>query len=511
MRILYAILCLMLAFVSDAFADSFSGDELGTVVGINTDTVVNSGVLFAPDLVSVNGTIDFINYGAVDTVFSVCNRCDVHVYNHGDFVADFILGEDASVVQVVSGADNWNPILSNVKYTLMIDGVSELGNRAVLDGYSLQRVVIKDSVLRLSDISWNHEVNTDLRGDIVFIVDDLSGLYGVPVIDNVSGDGNVRIASEHAHPLYADVGYVIDNQLFVKRVRETDYKKIFGNDMGVFLNNLRRQNPDDGLLQALDAAKDMNALNDIMGRSVRMNRDLLLRSVRVLGGLNNMFPNAVRTGFDVNFNGVLSDDFYSYAVGAGISGGFDRLKLGMGVYLGNVEYVTELDEFVGMYYGLNLGAEYLMQNNLFVRGAMNVMRFDFDIGDAFYNDEVINNPSVIYAGSMADFGYRYNFADSFYAAPFVGMDVIGTNVADVLDIDVRGRIGVDVGYMYQLFGISYDYGVEINTNSDNEFMANVRAGFWSEYDGAGANVDLTVSRMFGVCSYKMSIGGKLWF
>jgi hypothetical protein len=434
-----------------------------------------------------------------------------YIYNRGDFVADFDLGNNARVVQVVSNATEWNPIETDVKYTLVIDGVKNFGTYGVFNGGVLENVILKDSVLRMSDIDFVDGTHVYLRGDIVFIIDDLSGLYGVPVIDNVSGDGNVRIASEHAHPLYADVGYVIDNQLFVKRVRETDYKKIFANDMGVFLNNLRRQNPDDGLLQALDAAKDMNALNDIMGRSVRMNRDLLLRSVRVLGGLNNMFPNAVRTGFDVNFDGVLSDDFYSYAVGAGISGGFDRFKLGMGVYVGNVEYVTELDEFVGMYYGLNLGAEYLMQNNLFVRGAMNVMRFDFDIGDAFYNDEVINNPSVIYAGSMADFGYRYNFADSFYAAPFVGLDVIGINVTDVLDIDVRGRVGVDVGYMYQLFGISYDYGVGINANSDNEFMANVRAGFWSEYDGAGANVDLTVSRMFGVCSYKMSIGGKLWF
>ena len=50
-----------------------------------------------------------------------------------------------------------------------------------------------------------------------------------------------------------------------------------------------------------------------------------------------------------------------------------------------------------------------------------------------------------------------------------------------------------------------------NANDDNEIMVNARAGVWSEYDGAGANIGFAVSRMFDIYSYKISVGGRVWF
>lgn len=276
------------------------------------------------------------------------------------------------------------------------------------------------------------------------------------------------------------------------------------------MNNLRGQNAGNRLLRALDVATDIYAINGIMARSVRMNPEFLLRPVRMLGEFNK-FMTGGRTGIDVDFDAVFSDDFYSYGAGVGVVGSVDGVNVGLRLYVGDMEYESDLDSFRGVYYGVHFGADYLMKNNLFVRGMANVMRFDFDMGDVFYNDEIINNPSAIYVGGVADFGYRHKFSDLFYVAPFVGVDTAGTIIADVSDVDIRGRVGINVDYSFQMLGLSYDYGVGINANSDNEIMMNATVGFWSEYDGAGANVDLTVSRMFGVWSYKMSIGGKLWF
>ena len=276
------------------------------------------------------------------------------------------------------------------------------------------------------------------------------------------------------------------------------------------MDNLRGQNSGNRLLSALDVATDMNSINGIMTRSVRMNPEFLLRPVRMLGEFNKIMTGA-RTGVAADFDVVFSDVFYTYGVGVGLSGNFDRLKLGFGLYLGDMEYESDLDVFNGVYYGLNLGADYLMKNNLFMRGMANVLRVDFDMGDVFYNGEIINNPSAVYVGGVADFGYRCEFADSFYVAPFVGLDTVGTIVADISDVDIRGRVGMDAGYSFQMLGLSYDYVVGVNANSDNEIMVNASAGFWSAYDGAGANICFAVSHMFDVYSYKISIGGRVWF
>lgn len=510
MKICSIVLSVWCAYMSGAVADSFVGDEFSTHVDIATDSVVYENVLFRPGVVNVNDTLDFENNGRVYTTFSICDGCEIFIRNRGEFTADFVLGNNSKVVQVVSGTDAWNPIDADVKYTLMIDGAEGVSLENGFNGNALNNIILKDSVLDISDVILMGRINIDLRGDIVLVADDLTGLYDMPIIGNVSGNGRVRVVNKNSDVLYSDVAFLIDNQLLVKRVRETDYKKIFDNDLGVFLNNLRRQNSGNRLLRALDVATDMNSINGIMTRSVRMNPEFLLRPVRMLGEFNKIMTGA-RTGIAADFDVVFSDDFYTYGAGVGLSGIFDRLKLGLGLYVGDMEYESDLDSFRGVFYGLNMGADYLMKNNLFVRGMANVMRFDFDMGDVFYNGEIINNPSAIYVGGVADFGYRHKFADSFYVAPFVGMDTVGTIVADMSDINIRGRVGMDVGYAYQMLGLSYDYGIGVNANSDNEIMVNARAGFLSAYDGAGVNIGFAVSRMFDICSYKISIGGRAWF
>lgn len=510
MKLFPVVLSVWVACMSGAVADSFIGDEFSAHVDIATDSVVYENVLFRPGLVNVNDTLDFENNGRVYTTFSICDGCEIFIHNRSEFTADFVLGNNARVIQVVSGADEWNSIDSNVKYTLMIDGVDGVSLENGFNGNALRNIILKDSVLDISDVLLMSGVNIDLRGDVVLVADDLTGLYDVPIIANVSGDGRVRVVNKNTDVLYSDVAFLFDNQLFVRRVRETDYTKIFNNDLGLFLDNLRGQNSGNRLLSALDVATDMNSINGIMTRSVRMNPEFLLRPVRMLGEFNKIMTGA-RTGVAADFDVVFSDVFYTYGVGVGLSGSVDGVNVGLRLYVGDMEYESDLDVFNGVYYGLNLGADYLMKNNLFMRGMANVLRVDFDMGDVFYNGEIINNPSAVYVGGVADFGYRCEFADSFYVAPFVGLDTVGTIVADISDVDIRGRVGMDAGYSFQMLGLSYDYVVGVNANSDNEIMVNASAGFWSAYDVAGANICFAVSHMFDVYSYKISIGGRVWF
>ena len=94
-----------------ACADSFMGDVTADFINLNADTVIGENIRFEPDVVNVNRTIDLINNGSVNTDFVVCERCEFRILNHGDFTANFNLGMDADIVQVVSGVNDFNPIV----------------------------------------------------------------------------------------------------------------------------------------------------------------------------------------------------------------------------------------------------------------------------------------------------------------------------------------------------------------------------------------------------------------
>lgn len=110
MKLFFVALWGWVACISGAFADSFIGDEFSANVDISTDSVVYENVMFRPGVVNVNDTLDFVNNGRVNTTFSVCDGCQIFIHNRGDFVADFSLGNNSRVIQVVAGA--YEPVRS---------------------------------------------------------------------------------------------------------------------------------------------------------------------------------------------------------------------------------------------------------------------------------------------------------------------------------------------------------------------------------------------------------------
>ena len=491
-------------------ADSFMGDVTADFINLNADTVIGENVRFEPDVVNVNRTIDLINNGLVNTDFVVCERCEFRILNHGDFSANFNLGMDATLVQVVSGVDDFNPIVSNVKYTLMIDGADNIYLNAGVNAGALNKLVIQNSIVDINNFDFRNLDELDLFGDIVFVVDDLSDMYDVPIVNNVSVNGRIYFQSDVNNPLFADVGYIDDGRLFVKRVRETDYVKVLNSKAGLFLNNLRAKNPDDGLLKYMDSAMHIDALRDAMMRSVRFNPSVLGNIIEIINSFDK-FLFKTDAGIYVDGNLVWSDNFYSYGVNLG---GVDRIgdvDVAINMRVGNIEYETELDNFTGVYYGLNLNAKYLMKNNFWVRGLVDVTRFDFDTGDVFYENRVINNPSAVSINAVADFGYRYALIDSLYIAPFVGIDMSNYRMESVTDGIMHARGGVMVGYQYEMMGIKYNYDAMFDVASQDVMRGVARIGFWSAYDMIGGNTEFSVVRMFDTLSYKMSIAGRLRF
>lgn len=508
MKLFYLAILISLCGVCAAFADSFMGDETGESVCLNANTVVGDGVNFMPAVVDIERSLMFENYGRVNSEFVVCSHCKLRIVNYGDFVAGFSLTDGAMIEQLVRNADELNPIVTDTKYSLMIDGTDEISLNGVLGNADIGTIVIKDSVININNADFSNVAGIELRGDVVFVGDDLSGLYDAVVINNVSGDGRVRFHSRAENPMYADVGYVEDGNLYVKRVRETDYVKILKNDVGAFLNNLRLVKPDDGLLDALDSAVDMNALRDVMGRSVRFNPDVLENIAEIINAFYRFgFDNDIGVGAGV----VVGENFYSYGADVRMVGAVGGIKVAANVRAGDVKYKSELDDFVGAYFGLNLRAEYTMKNNFWIRGVADIARFDFDVGDVFYGNHVISNPSVVSVNGAVDFGYRYVMNDSFYVAPFVGFDALNYKTDDMNNVGIRARAGIGAGYEYEMMGIKYNYDFIVGIDSENAAHGTVRVAFWSDYDTMGGDAKFSVVRMFDTVAYQVSIAGRVSF
>ena len=89
----------------------------------------------------------------------------------------------------------------------------------------------------------------------------------------------------------------------------------------------------------------MNALRDAMKRSVRFNPSVLGNIIEIINSFDK-FLFKTDAGIYVDGNLVWSDNFYSYGVNLG---GVDRIgdvDVAINMRVGNIEYETELDNFV---------------------------------------------------------------------------------------------------------------------------------------------------------------------
>ena len=486
------------------------GNDYGGNKTWDENVVIDSGVEILPDSLKILQSIVIENCGTLNTDINVCDACHVRIKNAGVIDGSITLGDNAKLIQVVSGTDDLNAINLGVNYTLAIEDAVGVSNADIAEmAGAANKIILKNSVLDMvPDVDIN--VPIQVAGVVYLNFDALADVYGVPLLRDVSGDGVFMIADASDNVLYADVAYVVDGDVVVRRERETDYTKIFNDDMGGFLNARRAENSNDALIRAMDAAVDMNEMQSVMDGSVRFNPDNLLRPIRIIGAFDKFNTiNGLETGMDVG--AIFSNDFNAYDAEFGVAGNLRHAKAKIGLRAGRIDYRSDVDDFDGVFYGLRLAVDYRAVKEIFVRGVINVTRFDFDVGDVLWDGAIINNPNAIGIYGVVDAGYEYKISDAIIVAPFVGIDtdVWKTENMNVMDVNVRA--GLSAGYSYEMAGIKYDYNLGGAMGSDGAMYVNVCGGFWSEYDMAGGDVGVALVRAFGETAYKVSIGGRVRF
>ena len=313
--------------------------------------------------------------------------------------------------------------------------------------------------------------------------------------------------------MFVDIGTVQNGKLYIERVRETDYTVVFDdNDVGSFINSLRGNNKNDKLMHALDSAVDKDSLCSIMSDSVLFNYDVLLRPLQIINTINLQSLNA---GFENNINanmfGIISDDFYLYGADVNlISVIKDKFKINIGANISYLDYRSDLDEFSGDIYGLNFGAGYLFENNMFVNLNTGLSFAEFDIPYVWYNNNLINEPNARFGYVLADVGYNFKI-DSFSMAPFAGFVTQFYDLTGYKYSEYMGRVGVASEYKYVVSDLEYVYGVSVAADTDFGMSATVAVGFVSPMDMIGGKIALSVIDTHDSLSYQASVNAKLLF
>lgn len=481
-----------------------------TVVG-NTAVVENMNV--------INSAV-ITNNGVISGNIDVCNGCDVYIENRGSITASFDVPETSNIVQLVRGDYDINKI-DAVDFDILIenaDKVSWTGIQSISGGADKiilhnSGLVLDNAVVKLARMSYDLKIpEIELQGDITLYVNDMTEIPSGPLLSNISGDGIIRIEAENTNPLYRFYSYVIDNALFVDVVRDTDYFKIFNNNTGKFLNELRVTDPDNKLLSALDGAESFSELNDIISNSVRLNPGNLFDAIRFFDGFEI-------NSFNTEINGIMVAPDFIYSDGASATGlrmGFGY-RLNFGVNIGGYLYVSDLnfsddyEEYKTALYGGNVHIAYL-GDVLFSDVMAGTTIAQFDIGQVLYNDAVEENPTGLSFYSVADVGAKLNVDSDFAISPFVRVVFNKIRIINSDEDDIYYGAGVKFNFNSAGYDVSYKYGLNVVAYNDKQLFASAHIDFHSIADRAGAVFDIGALRTAnGELGYKIQVGMNLLF
>ena len=183
----------------------------------------------------------------------------------------------------------------------------------------------------------------------------------------------------------------------------------------------------------------------------------------------------------------------------------------MSLQAGQILYSSELEDFDGCFYGLNLSGLYRFENDLFLRAGFGVINTVFDIDKVWYNNKIIKQPDALSGYFVTDFGKRFTISDSFVVSPFVGVVAELYDVAGNSYSEYDGRFGVSADYKYAISDLEYRYGASATIDTNGFVSLGGNVGFVLPLDMISGNLKLTVVRMLDTFSYKASIDAKLLF
>lgn len=513
-KFLFSLLFILL-FMTKAFCiDVWHTDVDDAMHVVDDDIVIEDNVNVLSSELYIAQSVYIKNNGNISAEkISVCPRCKVYIENNGVIDSEFVLGDYAQIFQIVSSKDGLNAVNFNTDYIIRVENADEVLSLADVVDFApdSSKIFLENVRLEIDRLPNEKSKKIELGNNVVFVITDAAELYDMTVLDNVLSIGGGAkfeyfISDDN---LYSNVGRLNnDGTLVIEHVRKTDYDTVVGGDKGDFIESIVDEN--NKLKDELNSATD---INNTLSKTALFNSDVLQNILRVITSMDMVdFNSNAQNAAGLSAFVILSDDFY--VRGADINARYlikDNFDLSLSLKAGQILYSSDLEDFDGHFYGLNLSGDYRFEEDLFLRAGFGIMKTVFDIDKVWYNNKFISEPDALSGHLVADFGKRFVVNDSFFVSPFIGVAAELYDVAGDSCSEYGGRFGVSADYKYVMSDLEYRYGMfaTVDTNGTMSLVGNI--GFMLPLDMISGNLKLTVIRMLDTLSYQASVDAKLLF
>lgn len=514
-KILCSLFC-VLCVVTNAFCDTeYNFDTYGGEKTINDNAYIAENINFSPDKLIISKSVYIKNNGNISAKeIHICDTCHVYIENNNVINSKFITGTNSKIFHLVSDASGMNAIDFGVDYTLLVRGNNNTMSLADVIDFApdASNVVLENVRLEIDRIPNEKSRKVELGENVVFVINDISDLYNATILDNIVGSEKVRFESTVPDDvLYSNVGKLENGELYIEHVRGTDYTTVIGGDKGKFIDSIRDDN--NKLMEKIDSYTTMGSVDKILSKTALFNPDVLQGVLHIITTINTRdMDTCAHNGLGASVFGILSDDFY--VRGADINA-FSVIKnnfnINLSLNIGQILYESSLEDFDGVFYGINLGAGYKFQNNLFVRGQTGLMKTMFDIDRVMYDNKIIEKPDALSGYFVADAGKKFEFSDLLSVTSFIGFDTQFYDVAGFSYSEYAGRVGVGAEYKYTMSGIEYAYALTTIVDTNGFVSVMGQAGFMLPLDLISGNLTIGAIRMLDTMSYNASINAKILF
>ena len=372
---------------------------------------------------------------------------------------------------------------------------------------------IDNSTIYINNFSdwqdWNAvvEFGTKVHLDIK----NLSSKNNGEKLNLVTAEDEVKVTVKDTDNLYKINFRAAGNDLFLNLVRETDYKKVFKDGRGVFLENIRSSNPDNKMLYAMDRAATISGINSVMNSAYHFNPIILMNPVKTINRaelLNLLSPINAGAGAEVDY--IFSDKTNNYAGHFYIANEHKDLAFKVKLNFNSFSYRDDFNDFDGTSYGIDVRAKQYVKNFWF-DGIFGINRSVFDADSIYMNGNAINDPKGMSEYARLSTGYDYKNFNDFVFSPFVGVLYQRVSVAELSDKDTNLNAGLMGRYNFTIDGIRYEYAMSVAIDEKAKLNLETNIGFVSVFDNAGTYVVAGAFRDdFGV-NYKLSVNAKISF
>lgn len=490
------------------------------VAGLNVMHIYKNTAINTPDIY-MHESVYIANRGVINGNIHICDGCSAYIQNSGAINGKLFLGNNAELVRIIRFNSDITALDASYPHSIIISNADNIcwGDiTAISDG--ADKIIIKDSVLYVSPaqpvlLSTPSASAIELVGENEIRINSHEIFDGMRLLSNVSGDGSLRVRISDTDALHAAVLSVQGGDVYLNMVRETDYYKILKNNTGRFLNGIRAKHSGDRLVAKVDSATDMEQVNHVLHKSMRLNPRRMMAPVHSF--MHHMyntvsFP-ASNSRNDVSMRpfAIFANNMNAYGlntdVGVSIS---DRLSAGLIATSAILNFSDTIDDMSANIYGAGLFAAYAT-NKLSANARIGKNYVAFDSPDILLNGKTVShmNAAVSYAG--VDGGPKFNITDKFLFNPSIGMYTEYYDADTGKEQIIAATAGAVLDYRQEGVDVSYDYKVKLSCDTKSIFNTALGVEIFSAADDMGGSV------MFGILkddygvSYSLSVALKIVF